>query len=81
MAYTSIPYNNPPPPPPLPIVPSVINTTEPADIQVFLSDRGWTFTYGDDRQWYQHRTDVQHLYYTWSEAIAYEMYRFMNLGS
>lgn len=69
MAHSSLPYETRNVP------------TEPSDIQMFLTGRGWTYQVGDGEYYYQHTSDQQHLYYTWSEAISYEMYRFMNLGS
>lgn len=54
----------------------------PDEIKHFLGSRGWSYT-GDnpvtgDELWHNtHRTG----YFTWAEAMAYEFYRFINLGA
>lgn len=55
----------------------------PNDIAAFLAERGWEMEPGrtsDDKQLWTHSDDLQGLYYYWSEAVAYEFYRFLNLG-
>jgi hypothetical protein len=71
---TQVPYRQPPPP-----IPS--NDT-PEEVKGWLRDRGWTYNTDDPNTGDELYTSVSRTgYFTWSEAVAYEFYRFINLGA
>lgn len=58
---------------------------EPKDVHDWLRDRGWQMA-GEipssfEQLYCNANADPENLLYTWSEAVAYEMFRFMNIGS
>lgn len=68
---------------PPPLLETEDTAQTPADIHTWLMSRGWIENYqamADGTKLWQHNDDQQNLFYTWSEAVAYEFYRFCNLG-
>lgn len=62
--------------------PAVPTNETPDEIKGWLGKRGWSYSGDDpntgDELWHNtNRTG----YFTWAEAVAYEFYRFINLGA